>query len=298
MANGNFSFEGVGVPVSTPLNDGAVDVPALRDLVEWLAEAGVDGFVPCGTNGEFASLTDEQRRLVVETVVDAAGDRPVIAGAADTSVGGTREQVAAVTAAGADAVLLPPPYFHTANDPSGVVDFFDGVVAGTDADVVLYDLPAYTNQRLEPDLVAELAEREQVVAVKDSGGEFGHILDLVEATPDGFDVLVGPSRLLGPAVDAGADGGVNGLANVAPRTLRSCYEAGLAGDAPGAVDRFHEDLGDLAALTGEHGYVPTVKAALAELGAIPSAEVRPPLVELDADARAAVADAVAHLPGA
>lgn len=119
-------FAGVACPTITPLDGGAVDVASLRSHIKWLLDAGVDGRVPCGTTGEFASLTDEERATVVETTVTAADGRvPVVAGAADTTVPGAAGRVDRAVAAGARAAIVPPPYYHGGSDP--LVKMSDGV---------------------------------------------------------------------------------------------------------------------------------------------------------------------------
>jgi len=101
-------IDGVACPTITPLRDGSVDTESLRAHVRWLVDNGIEGLVPCGTTGEFASLTDDERATVVNATVEAAADRvPVLAGAGDTTVDGAARRVDHVVAAGADAALVP-----------------------------------------------------------------------------------------------------------------------------------------------------------------------------------------------
>jgi 4-hydroxy-tetrahydrodipicolinate synthase len=276
------TLDGVNCPLVTPFADGEVDAESLARLVETLADAGIDGFVPCGTTGEFASLTDEERRLVVETTVDAAPeDATVVAGAGDTSVAAAADRVDTVVGLGADAALLPPPYFHAANDAAGLGRFFDDVLSETAGDVVLYNFPGPTGQTLSPDLVARLAERERVVGLKDSSGDFGYVLDVLDRVPDGFPVALGPDRLLGPGVDAGAAGGVNGLSNVLPETMLAVYDAHRDGAAARGRALMRERGAPILDRCRTAGYVSTLKALLSARGVLASAAVRPPLSPVD-----------------
>ena len=119
-------------PVVTPfISDGDVDHAGLRSVIEFVSDAGIDGIVPCGTTGEFASLTPMEYRAVIETAVDVADETtPVIAGVAATDIPSVRSNIEFAAQTGADAALLTPPYFHTGPGSTGVQQFFESVVAG------------------------------------------------------------------------------------------------------------------------------------------------------------------------
>lgn len=275
----------------TPFDDdGDVDHGALADLVRALDDGGADGMVPCGTTGEFASMTPVERRRVVETTASAT-DGPVIAGAADTSVRGVRERIAAAADAGADAALVPLPYYHGANDPSGYETFLTRVADGADLPVVLYHIPGPVGRTLPVDLVATMADHGAVTGLKDSSGDLDRLLAVAERTPDGFDLYQGYDSLLVPGLAFGATGGINALANVVPGALADLADAVAAGEFDRAMGIHREAVAPVFRLSVEHGFAPTTKVAAAARGLLPNAAVRPPLVELDGEARAAIEEA-------
>lgn len=271
-------LEGVTCPTVTPFRDGDVDEDALADLVASLVDGGVDGLFPCGTTGEFASLTAAERARVFELTVDYAEGTPVLAGAGATSVAETLSHVEAAADAGADAAVVVPPYFHGANDPAGERAFFEAVGDEADLPLLLYNIPSCTGAPISPEVVASLTTHETYIGLKDSGGDLGYFLRLLRETPEEFLLLQGFDNLLLPSLRMGADGGVNALSNVLPELFAELYES--ADDE--RADRIHERaIAPLFERCLDVGFAPGTKAALVETGVLPTDEVRPPLVPLD-----------------
>lgn len=204
----------------TPFDaDDDFDADALASHVETIVDAGLDGIVPCGTTGEFASLTDEERRTAVETTVEAANGRvPVIAGAADTTVSGVRDRLRFAAEAGADAGLITLPYYHTSTDPDGQRAFFERVADDAPLPIYLYDIPATVGESIDPDVVADLAAHESVVGLKDTSGDISAVDTAIDRTSEEFTVFQGVDALLYPSASLGVDGGINALSQVIPRS--------------------------------------------------------------------------------
>lgn len=289
-----FTDTAVSPPLVTPFDaDGDVDADALASLVEHCVDAGLGGLVPCGTTGEFASLTDDEWATVVETTVDAAGGEvPVVAGVAHTSVPGARDRVARAADLGADAGLLPMPYFHPANDDAGTETFLREVADDSPLSLVLYNIPSCTGAELPADVVAALADHESVVGLKDSGGDFGYFLDLRRRLGDDFVLLQGFDDLLVPGMVLGGDGGINALAQAIPEAYVAARDAVAAGDLEEARRLHDEAIAPLFAVCYDHGFAPVTKTAVAARGWIPRDGLRPPLVGLDDEAVAEVEAAV------
>ncbi|KOV69837.1 glucose dehydrogenase [Streptomyces sp. NRRL WC-3618] len=213
---------GVVPPVCTPLTpDRGVDVRSLVRLVDHLVEAGVDALFVLGSSSEAAYLTDDQRRLVVETVVGhVAGGLPVLAGAIDMTTPRVLDHVRSVSAAGADAVVVTAP-FYTRTHPSEIARHFRLVASGSPVPVVAYDLPASVHSKLPPALVLELAADGVLAGLKDSSGDLASFRSVVTGARErpgasGFSVLTGSELIVDSALALGADGAVPGLANVDP----------------------------------------------------------------------------------
>ncbi|WP_458210906.1 dihydrodipicolinate synthase family protein [Haladaptatus sp. NG-SE-30] len=284
-------FEGVLCPLVTPFSDGGVDESALAALVERLEDAGMDGLVPAGTTGEFASLTDEEYRTVLRTTIDAA-DVPVMAGTADTTVPGTLDRIETAADAGADAALVVLPYFHGANDPAGNEAFLTAVADDAALPVYLYNIPSCTGQEIAPATVEHVGYHENIRGLKDSSGDFNYVLDVLSRAPEGFDLFQGFDSHLVPATLMGATGGINALSNAIPETFVAAHDAVVAGDLEQAREIGAERIAPLFQQCVTHGFAPATKAAVASRGWLETASVRPPLVELDEEAEAEIAEAV------
>ena len=291
MSDIDFRYGAVSSPIVTPFDaDGDVDADALASHVETLVDAGLDGMVPCGTTGEFASLTDAERRTVVETTVEAADGRvPVIAGAADTTVSGTLDHLRAADAAGADAGLITLPYYHNSTSPAGQRAFFDAVADDAPLPVILYDIPSAVGEPIDPDVLAAVAEREAVVGLKDTTGDVSAVDVAVDRTPEGFTVVQGVDALLYPSASLGVDGGVNALSQVIPEVFVALGEALRAGDDDRALTLHRRAIAPLFERCGDHGFAPATKVAAAHRGFVPDPRVRPPLTLPDEAAREAIA---------
>ncbi|PAU83920.1 dihydrodipicolinate synthase family protein [Halorubrum salipaludis] len=291
MTEPEFRHGAVSSPIVTPFDaEGGVDADALATHVEALADAGLDGVVPCGTTGEFASLTDAERRTAIETVVEAADDGlAVIAGAADTTVSGAHDRLRFAAEAGADAGLITLPYYHTSTSPDGQRAFFERVADGSPLPIYLYDIPATVGEPIDPGVVGDLADHESVVGLKDTSGDLTGLDAALRRTPDSFTVFQGVDAQLYPTASLGVDGGINALSQVIPEAFVALGEALRAGDDERALALHREAIAPVFARCAEHGFAPVAKVAAAHRGFIPDPRVRPPLTLPDAAAREAIA---------
>ena len=296
-------LHGVTPPLVTPFDGPAgetVDHDALADVVTHAVEGGVAGLFPNGTTGEFASLTAAERAAVVETTVANAAGRPVLAGVADTAVEDVLTHADRAADAGADAVVVTPPYFHAESDEGGNRRFLERIADGAPRPVFVYDIPSCTGNPLSADTVVALADHPNVVGMKDSSGDFAGFCRLLRETPEEFVLLQGFDALFLPSLRMGATGGVHALSNVVPSAFAELARLARAergpedapsdtevDDAPGRADALHEGIGALFDACLDHGFAPATKAALCERGVIESGRVRPPLDEVDPDAVAA-----------
>ena len=289
-----FQYGAVSSPIVTPFDaDGGVDAAALAGHVETLVDAGLDGVVPCGTTGEFASLTDAERRTAIETVVEATDGRvPVVAGAADTTVSGVRDRLEFAAEAGADAGLITLPYYHTSTGPDGQRAFLEVVADASPLPIYLYDIPATVGEAIDPEVVADLAAHESVAGLKDTSGDLSSVDAALARTPGSFTVFQGVDAQLYPTVSLGVDGGVNALSQVIPEAFVALGEAIRAGDDDRALALHREAIAPLFARCADHGFAPATKVAAAHRGYIPEPRVRPPLTLPDAAAREVIADDV------
>jgi dihydrodipicolinate synthase/N-acetylneuraminate lyase len=282
-------MQGLGVPLATPFDeDGDVDHDALAALTDWVTERGVDFLVPCGSNSEAELLTADERTAVVETVADAAPeDVPVLAGTGAPGRRETLELTAAAADAGADAALVVTP-FYFGHDDDAVAAYYRELADDSPLPVYLYSVPKYTGYTLPPAVAGDLAEHHNVAGMKDSSGDLGAFQRTRTATADDdFDLLVGSGSVFAPALDAGADGGVLALANVAPEVASEILAAHHRGDDDAARARNRAAVDLNHAVTAEYG-VPGLKAAMRSRGA-PAGTVRSPHRPVDDEAAGALA---------
>lgn len=276
-------------PLVTPFDEnGAVDHDAIAAVVEHVESGGVDGLFPCGTTGEFASLTAPEQTAVIETVVEASDDSPVLAGIAAPAIDDAVARAEAAAEAGADAVVATPPYFHTSDDPAGVEAFFAAVAERSPLPLLLYNIPVYVGTSIDPTTVASLASRDDVVAVKDTSGDLAYTLDLRRATPEDFLVLQGYDTLVLPGLRTGLDGAVNALANVVPEVFEVILDDPQSETAKEASDA----IAPLFEVCGAHGFASASKAGLVHRGVIENDAVRPPLTAVPDDEYDAVGAAI------
>ena len=276
-------MDGTGVPLLTPFGaDGDLDAEALRELVEWVEEGGVDFIGPCGSNSEAELMGVEERARVVEIVAEAA-DVPVMAGTGHPGLAETRRQTELAAEAGADGALVVTPFYYPHDDET-LEDYYREVADESPIPVYLYSVPAYTHVKLSPEVVGRLAEHENVAGMKDSSGDVEALQRERRLTADEeFDLFVGSGSVYAHALSSGADGGILGLANVAPERASEIYDLHRTGNSEEAR-QLNAELVELnRAVTSRFG-VPGAKAALRERD-VSAGYARKPHREVSEDVR-------------
>jgi 4-hydroxy-tetrahydrodipicolinate synthase len=279
------SFD-VLTPLVTPFDaDGDLDVDALESLVRHVTGAGVDGVVPCGTTGEFETLSPEEYRTVVRTVTETAPDDcRVIVGTAATDVATVHERMAFADEQGADSTLVVPSYYGGQASEVGNEAFFEQLLADAPLPVYLYNIPGAVGQELSVDTVAALAQSDAVAGLKDSSGDLPYVTAVLNRTSEDFTVYQGHDGLFVPSLVVGGDGGVSALSHLLTDELQRAGAAIADGDIEIARTVQRDVLAPLSEACGEFGFAPTVKTLLADRGVIDHATVRPPRTELPEDA--------------
>ena len=276
-------FEGVLPAIITPFKRNSamgLDISGLERNIEFLMSCGIHGIVPCGSTGESATLTFEEHEKVVQITVDKVKGRiPVIAG---TGSNNTAEAVRLTKAAkdiGADGVLVISPYYNKPNR-SGLIKHYTKL-ADLDIPVIMYNVPGRTGQNLEPDLVAELAQHPNIVAIKEASGNISQISRIIEDTQDDeFAVISGDDNITLPIMALGGTGVISVAANVDPSRMVAMYEAMKQGDYQKALV-LHFALSPLfRSMFIDTNPIPVKKAV--ELLGMAGGPVRLPLDELDA----------------
>ena len=217
-----FKLEGVLPAVVTPFDKNEeFDEQAFRHLIEWLIEKGINGIVPCGTTGEFSQMKHEERQRVIEVCVDQVNGRiPVIAGTGDTSTKLVIEATKHALDVGADAAIIVNPYYMKPKGGKGIYDHYLAIADAVAIPIVLYNIPPTTNQYIPWQVIEDLAEVSNIVALKDSSGDLKYLMSVLEKVHDKIDIVCGWDEVVLPALAAGANGMILASANViAPQWL-------------------------------------------------------------------------------
>ena len=270
--------------------DHAVDLDRARALASHLVDSGSDAVVVAGSTGESPTLTYKEKSELFRAVGDAIRGRgKLVCGTGTYSTAETLELTQAAEDAGADGLLVVTPYY---NKPPqrGLVAHFEHIADATELPMILYNIPGRTATRIEHDTLLRLAERPNIVAVKDSTGDFQSISRLVAEAPEGFEVYSGDDWATFGYVCLGAVGVVSVASHLVGPQIRQMIELIETGDVP-AARKLHEDLSPLFnALFVTSNPIP-VKAALEMVGR-PCGEPRLPLVPATAEERERVRKAL------
>ena len=230
---------GILTPNITPVDpQGRVDEERLRGYVQWLIDRGVDGLYPNGSTGEFVRFTPAERRRIVEVVVDqAAGQVPVLAGAAEANVKETIEACEAYGEMGVRAVAIVAPFYYRLSS-QGVYAYFREIADHVSVDVTLYNIPLFASPIDVPTAIRLASECPRVVGLKDSSGDLPNMMRMIAAIRplrDDFSFLTGWDAALAPMLIAGADGGTNATSGVVPELTRAIHRAVAAGNVSEAM---------------------------------------------------------------
>ncbi|MFC4544144.1 4-hydroxy-tetrahydrodipicolinate synthase [Halosolutus amylolyticus] len=290
----DIDLSGVFPAMCTPFDeDERIDFETLQADAQRLEAAGVDGLVPVGSTGESATLTHDEHVRVVEAVIEAVDDVPVIAGTGSNNTREALELSERAAEAGADGLLLISPYYNKP-EQRGLVEHYRTIADAVDLPQIVYNVPSRTGQNIEPDTAVELASHENIAGYKAASGDLGQIGEIAERTTDEeFAVLSGDDALTLPTVSVGGTGTISVAANIEPERTCAMVGAALDGDYERAR-RLHHELGPLfRALFVETNPIP-VKEAM-EIRGYGPARLRPPLTRLADEYRADLEAVLADL---
>ena len=260
------TFEGVYPAMVTPFNeDHSIDFDQLQRDARRLEAAGVDGLVPMGSTGESATVSHDEHVEVIEAVIEAVDDVPVIAGSGSNNTDEALSLSRRAADAGADALLLISPYYNKP-EQRGLRDHYLTIADAVDVPQIVYNVPSRTGQNIDADTVVDLAGHENIQGYKAAGGDLNQVGEIVEKTREQeFDVLSGNDGETLPILSVGGTGCISVAANVEPERMSALVWAALEGDYGRAREQHHE-LGALfRALFWETNPIP-VKAAMAMRG--------------------------------
>lgn len=274
-------LQGTGVAVVTPFsNKGEVDISALRRIVDHLIQGGVDYLVALGTTGEPATLTKQEKQLVLETIIDQnAGRLPLILGAGGNN---TREVLGNIVQESKRkdiaGFLSVSPYYNKPTQ-EGLFQHYKAIASCTDLPVILYNVPGRTATNMSAETTLQLAHScQNIVAIKEASGDLTQCMNILRHCPRDFRLISGDDHLSLPLISIGASGVISVAANGFPAVFSNMIRLALAGDFSQAR-AIHYQLLELMRLNFAEGNPAGVKALLEHQG-IAEKEVRLPLVNV------------------
>ncbi|MEE2708938.1 MAG: 4-hydroxy-tetrahydrodipicolinate synthase [Gemmatimonadota bacterium] len=276
-------FTGSIVALITPFREGAVDESALRNLIRFHLENGTNGIVPCGTTGEAVTLTRKEWEQVVSVTIEEVGGKiPVIAGAGTNDTAKTIDMARYARSAGADGALVVTPYY---NKPTqrGLVAHYTEIAQGVDIPIVVYNVPSRTCANVLPGTLAELAQIDTIVAVKEASGDLEQIGLIGALCGDLITILSGDDTLTLPILSVGGQGVISVVANIVPQDVARVVALYLAGEHENALQHFYRLLPLSKAMFIETNPIP-VKTAAAIMG-LTEEDMRLPLVPMEGEHR-------------
>jgi 4-hydroxy-tetrahydrodipicolinate synthase len=256
-------FSGIIPPVVTPLDEiERVDEGAMRVLVRHLIQSGVHGIFVLGSTGEFAHLTDDEKRRAIDVVVsEVNGEVPVLVGVTEA---GTKRSIFWAKEAqrfGANGVVAAPPFYYRLSDAE-IENHYRALSSECELPILIYHIPSTTKVRFSLELIERLAEAPNIVGIKDSTGDLPFVLNLVDQM-NGLNFLVfqGHDALLAPTLLYGAHGGINSSANLVPSWFVALYDAARRGEATSAL-AWQRKINELVRLLETMPFLPALKMSL------------------------------------
>jgi len=281
-------LEGIIAPMATPLSrDEKIDVKTTRTSVDYLINGGIDGLFPLGTSGEFALFDREDRKKVVETVVEQTNGRvPVLAGVSDPSLENVLAFAKDAEEAGADAIVATPPYYYTTSE-DGLFSHFETIARKSALPLLVYNIPEWTHLFVPPIVIQRLAEKRLIVGMKYTEYNLLNLLRFLKVAGNRIAIFAGSDAMTLTNLEFGGSGGVIGVANVAPKLASTIFDEFKRGNLE-AARRAQSKLLPVIEAISVGRFPAGLKEAMRMVG-MPVGGVKRPLQGLTEDERKRVA---------
>lgn len=215
-------FKGAGVALVTPMNsDGSVDYDELEKLIEFQIENGTDAIISCGTTGESATLSSQERNNLIEFTVKKVGGRiPVIAGTGCNNTKQALENSLSAEKLGVDGLLIVTPYYNKTSQ-SGLIKHYEYIADRVKTPIILYNVPSRTGVSIKPQTYLKLSKHENIVAVKEASGDISSLAETISLCKDNLAVYSGNDDQTVPILSLGGIGVISVFSNICPK---ECHE--------------------------------------------------------------------------
>ncbi len=271
-------FTGLGVALVTPFReDTSIDFPALGKLLDHVVQGGVNYLVVLGTTGESVTLAPDEKKAVVDFVVEHTEHRvPVVVGIGGNNTHHVIDQMRSFDFEHIDGILSVAPYYNKPT-PGGLYEHYRTLAATAPVPVILYNVPGRTGVNIPADTTLELAHAfDNIIAIKEASGDLNQVIHIARDKPEHFLIISGDDALTIPIMSVGGSGVISVAANAWPAPFRQITDAALAGNFPEAAS-VHYRFARMIELLFADGNPGGIKAALSEMG-IAGNHLRLPLV--------------------
>lgn len=274
-------FKGAGTAIATPFTADGVNYEVFKVMIENQIKEGVDAIIVCGTTGEAATMSEDERKETIKFVVDTVNKRiPVIAGTGSNNTKSAIEMTKYAESIGVDGALVVTPYYNKATQ-KGLVEHYKAIASETSLPIIVYSVPSRTGVNILPETCLELSKIENIVAIKEASGNISQVAKIAALCGDNLNIYSGNDDQIVPILSVGGIGVISVLSNVKPKFTHEMVFDYLNGDVKEAAKKQLQSLSLVENLFSEVNPIP-VKAALNMLGydyGVP----RLPLTEMSPD---------------
>ena len=276
-------FQGCATAIATPFNEEGVNLKEFAKLLEEQIDQGVDAIIVCGTTGESATMTEEERLQTIECAVKTSKGRvPIIAGTGSNNTKAVIEMNKKVEKLGVDGVLIVTPYYNKTTQ-KGLIEHYKIIAQNTTLPIILYNVPSRTGVNILPQTCLELSKIENIVAIKEASGNISQIAEIANLCRENLSIYSGNDDQIVPILSLGGKGVISVLSNIKPKYTHEICENFFKGNIKEATQMQLDVIPLIKALFSEVNPIP-VKAALNMIGynfGIP----RLPLIEMSEEGK-------------
>jgi len=271
-------MKGIWLPIITPFKEDTIDVKSYKTLIDHYIDKGISGIIPMGTTGESPALDDYEKELLLNITMEYVNGRvPVFFGHGGNYTNKVIKNLKRIENSGIDGILSVCPYY---NRPSqeGIYEHFHAISESSDLDILVYNIPYRTGQNIENETLFKLAEKSNIIGVKDASGDFSQSTDLLMNRPDNFSIMSGEDLTLFSSLALGGDGGIVASAHLYTTLYLDLVEAFNKSDFKKAKKIWNKLFPIIPYLFKEPNPAP-IKYLLKSLNMIDTDDIRLPLVK-------------------
>lgn len=281
-------FTGSGVALVTPFENGQINYVSLEQLIEWHVANQTDALIICGTTGESATLSSEEKKALISFAVAKTNGRiPVIAGTGCNNTADTVEMSVYAEHAGADGLLIVTPYYNKSTQ-KGLIAHYTTIADAVRIPVILYNVPGRTAVNIAPETVAILSEHKNIIAIKEASGDISQVAKIARMCPKTFGIYAGNDDQIVPMLSLGGIGVISVVANIMPKETHEIVNLFLTGHSQEALALQLKLLNLINALFIEVNPIP-VKTAMNLMG-MHVGDLRLPLTAMEEHTKKVLVD--------